>query len=288
MKKEHKIDIIINKARPDIELYINESFTGRGFNVHNNYIYESNIDLLVHVTFILGDFFISDNAWNLIRGVIGKLFKKYPKIVIAIKDKDDVIFTFKNDLKVKTLSKLENGKRLVKIRNIYDLARYLIKETDKDKIEYRKRFDFVLGVVVAGVFGWLINILSDVYYDVFLKHTVKIESYDSFQLSLSGFILFVAIGFLKFLVYDYKNKLILEKNFWDRFIFFLNDNFNLSFFASLLKNLFIILFLVFFNLFIFNTLNVLIGFVDAVIVSVFDVVFSLVLLFIKQKIKEKL
>ena len=202
MKKEHKIDIIINKARPDIELYINESFTGRGFNVHNNYIYESNIDLLVHVTFILGDFFISDNAWNLIRGVIGKLFKKYPKIVIAIKDKDDVIFTFKNDLKVKTLSKLENGKRLVKIRNIYDLARYLIKETDKDKIEYRKRFDFVLGVVVAGVFGWLINILSDVYYDVFLKHTVKIESYDSFQLSLSGFILFVAIGFLKFLVYE--------------------------------------------------------------------------------------
>jgi hypothetical protein len=165
------------------------------------------------------------------------------------------MFTVLKDGKVRVLVVPERKKEFVHIRNIYGLGKYLVKETDDDKFEYRKRSDFVLGVVIAGILSWLINIFSNLYYDVFLTHNIKLSSYNNLHLVVLLSILFLLIAFLQFLIYDYKNKLTLENNFWKRYLFFVSEDFSPSRLVRFVNIFFISVFLIIFDVSIFFTVN---------------------------------
>lgn len=92
-------------------------------------------------------------------------------------------------------------------------------------IEYKKRFDLVLGIAVAGFLSFLINIFSSIYYDVFLTHSKNISQYESNDLIIFAILFSATIAFLQFLIIDYKNEIDLKKGFWKRYLFFFMHDF---------------------------------------------------------------
>lgn len=276
MDIENRIQINISREDKNIESDVKEFFSGLDSDIRSDYTRKSARDLPMQVMILLGGAIVSGVTWDLIKFGISKLFRKYPKINITIRDRNGIMFTISKDGKVGVLVVPDRKKEFSNIRNIYGLGKYLVEETEEDKLEYRKRFDFVLGIIIAGILGLIINTFSNIFYDVFLTHRVKFSSYDQFYLAILTSLLFLVLGFLQFLVYDYKNKLSLEKSFWKRYMFFLSEDFPLSRFAKILNRFFISMFLIIFNSSILITLNNYFGYTLAIAVIFVGVILLIV------------
>jgi|GEM_PF-6700818 len=81
--------------------------------------------------------------------------------------------------------------------------------------EKKKRFDITFGIIVAGIFGFLINILASIVYNYFFLVNPDPIRWDFFGLLLGA--LLISIVFLQFIVRDFKNELILNRSFFERF-----------------------------------------------------------------------
>jgi len=84
-------------------------------------------------------------------------------------------------------------------------------------VEKKKRFDVVLGVIIASVLGLLLNLLANLYYDLFIIKTVAWSDVNRDQVVALVLLLIVTLGFLSFFIADYKNDLKLNLGFWGRF-----------------------------------------------------------------------
>lgn len=287
MDKENKIQIVIGKEHANIETDVKEFFSGLDSDIRSDFSRKSAEDLPIQVMIVFGGAVISGATWDLIKFGISRLFRKFHEISIVIRDGNGIMFTISKDWKVDVLVVPDRKKEFKHIRNIYGLGRYLVEETDEDKLEHRKRFDFALGIVVAGVFGLIINTFSNIFYDVFLTHKMKFNSYDQVYLTGLVLLLFLVLAFLQFLVYDYKNKLTLEKNFWKRYMFFLSEDFSLSRLAKILNRFFISMFLIIFDLSVLATLNNLSSFYIVGIVIFASIIFVIMKWWIQKKIKKQ-
>lgn len=286
MNKENQIQIAISKENADIEPDVREFFVDLDCVITSNYIRKSTENLPMQIMVFLGGAVISGITWDLIKLGISKLFRKYPQINITIRDGSGIMFTVSKNGRVVVLVIPDRKKEFAHIRNIYGLGKYLVEETEEDKLEQRKRFDFVLGVVVAGILGLIINIFSNIFYDLFLTHKIQFSSYDPFYISILTSFLFLIIAFLQFLIYDYKNKLSLEKSFWKRYVFFLSEDFALSRFTRILNKVLISIFLIIFNLSILISLNNYSGFLIVLAVLIASVVFLILKAFVKRWFKK--
>ncbi|MCK9438477.1 hypothetical protein M0Q39_00140 [Patescibacteria group bacterium] len=79
----------------------------------------------------------------------------------------------------------------------------------------------VWGVLMGAFFGFLINILANFFYDVFIIEIYSFEKVNLTNILVCCFSLVALIGYLWFFVYDYPNSPELTKDylkrFWDYF-----------------------------------------------------------------------
>jgi hypothetical protein len=110
-----------------------------------------------------------------------------------------------------------------------------------DAYKHRKRTDTVLGILIASALGFVLNLLANVYYDVFVTKTVSWGSVDRNQIIFIPLALVGLIGFLQFFIYDFKNDLEINKNFWLRFANYFFFKFKLGRILSWIMGLYLIL-----------------------------------------------
>lgn len=96
-------------------------------------------------------------------------------------------------------------------------------ETEKAK-NVKKRQDIVLGVCLAMVAGFLVNLSSSVYYDIFISKTLLFSDTPSMALTTVLVLLVFFEAFLEFLIYDVQQgqSIHINKRFWGRFFDFVD------------------------------------------------------------------
>lgn len=89
-----------------------------------------------------------------------------------------------------------------------------MQEENKEK---NKRFDFTFGIIIAAVIGFLLNLLANIYYDIFIVNSLKWENIDQTQFVGILLALIGMFGFLQFFIDDYRNEFKINKSFLKRF-----------------------------------------------------------------------
>lgn len=84
-------------------------------------------------------------------------------------------------------------------------------------IEQKKRTDTVIGIVLASAFGLALNLIANLYYDLFVIHSITWANVDRFQVLAIGLVTVAMVGFLDFFIHDYKNDLEVNRSLWRRY-----------------------------------------------------------------------
>ena len=95
----------------------------------------------------------------------------------------------------------------------------------EDKIEQKKRTDLVIGIAVAAVVGFVLNLLANLYYDLFITGTLIWDKVNHSQVYAVTLALVGLIGLLEFFIYDFKNDLEVNKSFLKRYFNYFFYNF---------------------------------------------------------------
>lgn len=95
---------------------------------------------------------------------------------------------------------------------------------DAQKNNIKQRQDIVLGASLAIVAGFLVNVLSGVFYDMFITKTLSFAEISQFVLLMLFFLIILFEGFLEFLIYDVLQgeDADINKRFWLRYFDFLD------------------------------------------------------------------
>lgn len=83
--------------------------------------------------------------------------------------------------------------------------------------EQKKRFDTVVGILIASVLGFVLNLSANLYYDLFISKAVTWDKINHFQVLGLGLSFVGIIGFLQFFIDDYRNNVEMNKTYWKRF-----------------------------------------------------------------------
>lgn len=284
--ENNKILISISKEHANEEENVRKIFSKLDCDIKSDYERKSDGNLPMQIIIFIGESILSSAIWNTLCYSIKYYFKKFKNSKVLIEDNCGNIFPISNELKVNINKDFEIKKEIKKIKNIHSLGKYLIVESDASKEEYKRRFNFVFGAIVAALLGFVVNISSNIYYDVLMKGDYSVSKYDIPYFSFYIAILFLSIGFLRFFIYDYKNDFNFNLGFWDRFSFFLKDDFSLSRFARFLNKSLISLFLIFFIISVFNILYNIEKRITLIIIMT-DIIFSFIILLIRDKAKKQ-
>lgn len=96
---------------------------------------------------------------------------------------------------------------------------------EKEQKEKIERTTFVLGIFSASIIGFVLNLYANIYYDVFVTGDKQFGKMSEAGIIFPTFALIFTIGFLQFLIYDYKNELNLNRPFFDRFFYYFDKVF---------------------------------------------------------------
>ena len=97
---------------------------------------------------------------------------------------------------------------------------------ETEKLEnIKKRQDIVLGVCLAVVAGFLVNLFSNIYYDIFISKTLSFADISSAAITFVFLLLIFFEAFLEFLVYDVQQGqgIHINKRFWGRYFDFIDE-----------------------------------------------------------------
>lgn len=89
---------------------------------------------------------------------------------------------------------------------------------EENSIERAKRIDTVLGVAVASAIGFMLNLLGNLYYGIFVVGNVSWAQVNHTQVYGIVLALIGLAGFLKFFIDDYGNKLEVNRSLVTRFL----------------------------------------------------------------------
>ncbi len=109
--------------------------------------------------------------------------------------------------------------------------------------EKHERVTFVLGIIVAAIIGFSLNIYANIYYEVLMLREKSMSNYNQLATVLPAFVLIYSFGFLLFLVYDYKNKIDMSRPFLQRLFEYYETVFWPSRFARSVYRFFIFVFM---------------------------------------------
>jgi hypothetical protein len=114
-----------------------------------------------------------------------------------------------------------------------------------------EKIELVFGIVIAGIFSFVINIFSDLYFAYFINNDeIHISHNQTIVLSL---LVLLTIALLQFIIFDYKNESKLDISFFKRFINFFFEDFKATKIINNLGKFILVSFLyIFLIIFIFR------------------------------------
>ncbi|MDD2424323.1 MAG: hypothetical protein PHG34_08955 [Candidatus Cloacimonetes bacterium] len=112
--------------------------------------------------------------------------------------------------------------------------------------EKKRRSDIIFGILLASTLGVLLNLFSNLYYDLSVSKIVKLNGATLNHLIVWIFILLATWGFISFFIYDYENNVEINKaHFWKRFINYFFKSFKPFKILKIITGIYLITFIVF-------------------------------------------
>lgn len=75
----------------------------------------------------------------------------------------------------------------------------------------------VWSIAIGALFGFLVNILSNIYYGFYITQNLLWKDINHFQFYLCVSLLVGLVGYLQFFIYDYPNTFEFSKAYWKRY-----------------------------------------------------------------------
>ena len=89
--------------------------------------------------------------------------------------------------------------------------------SEETSAEMAHRVDFVWGIATAAAIGFVLNLLANLYYDLYIVRELSWDDVNQNQVAGLVLALVVLFAFLRFLIYDFKNPLAMNGGFIARF-----------------------------------------------------------------------
>lgn len=140
-------------------------------------------------------------------------------------------------------------------------------EDEGSSLEQKKRVDAVLGIMLAAVLGFVLNVLANVYYAMFITHQTTWNRVDHIQLYGFGFVLVALLGFLDFFIYDYENKVEVNRSFLKRYLNYFFYSFTAGKVIRVIVGLYITFILIGFVVALYFGLAVQVGYILATLAA---------------------
>lgn len=134
--------------------------------------------------------------------------------------------------------------------------------------EKNKRFDLTFGIIIAALVGFLLNLLANLYYDLFIVHSVVWEKVDHTQVFGMVLGLIGMFGFLQFFIEDYKNELRISKTFLKRFYEYFFYHFTPGKWMRILTGIYVVLVLLIIIVGLYFVMASFTGYIPATLMSV--------------------
>jgi type I restriction enzyme S subunit len=145
-KEKGEIKISISKGYDDQIPEIKNCFSNLNISIKDDYYQKSFGETSMKVFIFLGTSILGGIVYDLIKGGIQKIFKKFKKTEVFIRDKNGIIFNIKRNYKVNVIVVLDRTEEFSHINNLDDLINYLkINHLGWEKIELSK-----LGEIITG------------------------------------------------------------------------------------------------------------------------------------------
>ena len=122
---------------------------------------------------------------------------------------------------------------------------------EEGKFEQKKRADVVIGIAIAAIAGFILNLLANLYYDLFIIETTVWAKVNHFQVICVSLALLGLIGFLEFFIFDYKNNFEVNKSFLKRYLNYFFYNFTPGKIIRVISGLYVSAILVGFTIIIY-------------------------------------
>ena len=88
---------------------------------------------------------------------------------------------------------------------------------DKNRKEKIQRTTFVMGIFSASIISFVLNVYANIYYEIVVKGVENFSNFNPPGIIAPTIVLVLVIGFLQFLIFDYKNDMNLDRSFFKRF-----------------------------------------------------------------------
>jgi hypothetical protein len=115
---------------------------------------------------------------------------------------------------------------------------------EPDNKEKIRRFNVTLGIFVAAILGFLLNLLANLYYGMFVMHSLKWSQVDHMQVYGITLLFLALVGFLKFFIDDYENTMELNTGFFKRYANYFFYKFTPGKFIRIVLGIYILLIIV--------------------------------------------
>jgi len=126
-----KLHISISKEHKENLAEIKEIFNDFDIEADANLMRFSAQDLPMQIIIYLASVIVSGLTWDLIKSVIKRTYKKFPKATITMRDKDSIMYTIKNDFTVVVIVVPDREREFEHIKNFDDLAKYIDSKNNK-------------------------------------------------------------------------------------------------------------------------------------------------------------
>ena len=131
-KNKPQLSISLSREHAKNETAIRGTFKDFDVNVHADYMRFSAEELAMQVIIFLTKSFIESAAWDLFRFSIKKLFKKFPKTDVVVRDTDSILYSIRADFTINIVVTPDRIKEYEHIKTLDDLIKYLeLKNNEK-------------------------------------------------------------------------------------------------------------------------------------------------------------
>ncbi len=131
-----ELNISISREHKENLEAVKEAFKGFDVHIDAGYMRFSEGDLPMQIFIFISKAFIVRAAWDLFKIGIKKIYEKFPKARLVIRDKDSIMYTVKVDFTVNVIVVPDRWKEFEDIKTLDDVIEHL---KSKDNINDAKK-----------------------------------------------------------------------------------------------------------------------------------------------------
>jgi MFS family permease len=130
----------------------------------------------------------------------------------------------------------------------------------------------VWSIIIGGLFGFLITIFSNLYYELFIVKRLSWSSVDHTQFIFCALLLIALVGYLQFFIDDYPNTFEFTKKYWKRFSSYFFYKFSIGKVLRVFVGIYLLLFVFGFMILLYVFLIHLVGFLWGTLIAVLGLI----------------